>query len=85
LSLDKEFDGVTKTHPKGIIYIVTGAGGESLYDPSQEDEPETWQNFTAKFVSSIHSFTLVDIHGGELSLKQVSEDGAVLDQIRVTK
>jgi predicted phosphodiesterase len=84
-SLDQEFDGVTKTHPKGIIYIVTGAGGQSLYDPKQGDQPETWQKFTAKFVSNIHSFTLVDIHGGELSLKQISEEGAVLDQIRVTK
>jgi hypothetical protein len=48
-------------------------------------QPETWQKFTAKFVSSVHSFTVVDVHGGELSLNQISEDGAVLDQIRITK
>jgi predicted phosphodiesterase len=84
-SLDHEFDGVSKTRPKGVIYIVTGAGGQSLYDPGQGEKPETWQAFTAKFVSKIHSLTVVDIHGGELLLKQISEDGAVLDQIRMTK
>jgi predicted phosphodiesterase len=82
---DQEFDGVTKTHPNGIIYIVTGSGGQTLYDPKQGDQPQSWQKFTAKFVSAIHSFTLVDIHGGDLVLKQMSEDGQVLDQIRITK
>jgi acid phosphatase type 7 len=84
-TLDEEFDGITRTHPKGIIYIVTGAGGQSLYDTVQEKQPETWQKFTAKFISTIHSFTLVDIHGGEFSLEQISEDGQVLDQIRIAK
>jgi predicted phosphodiesterase len=84
-SLDQEFDGVTKTHPRGTIYIVTGAGGQALYDPEQGGMPETWQKFTARFISNVHSFTLVDIHGGDLNLKQVSEDGEVLDQIKITK
>lgn len=84
-SLDNEFDGVTKSYPRGIIYIITGAGGQSLYDPEQQKRPETWQKFTAKFVSEIHSFTVVDIEGGKLQLKQLSEDGDVLDQIRITK
>ena len=84
-SLDSTFDGVSKTHPNGIIYIVSGAGGETLYNPEQQTEPETWQKFTSKFVSQIHSFTVVDVHGKSLVLKQVSEDGSVLDQIHVTK
>jgi acid phosphatase type 7 len=84
-TLEKEFDGVRNTHPKGVIYIVSGAGGQSLYDPAQEKQPETWQEFTAKFVSSIHSFTLVDIQGGELTLRQISENGDLLDRIRITK
>ena len=84
-SLDTTFDGVSKTDPHGIIYVVSGAGGETLYNPEQQTEPESWQKFTSKFVSQIHSFTVVDIHGKSLALKQVSEDGSVLDQIRVTK
>ena len=84
-AIDRKFDGKTQTHPRGIIYIVTGAGGQSLYDPEQEAQPETWQSFTAKFKSTVHSFTVVDIHGSDLRLKQISEDGDVLDQIEVTK
>jgi acid phosphatase type 7 len=84
-ALDKKFDGITNTHPKGIVYIVSGAGGADLYDPKQGDQPETWQKFTAKFVSSIHSSTLVDIQGGVLTLRQVSENGDLLDRIRIVK
>jgi hypothetical protein len=29
--------------------------------------------------------TVVDVRGGELSLKQVSEDGEILNQVQVTK
>ena len=38
--LDKEYNGSTKTHPKGVIYLVTGAGGAGLYNPEQQDKPE---------------------------------------------
>jgi acid phosphatase type 7 len=67
------------------VYIVTGAGGQTLYNPEQQKKPETWQKFTVKFISEVHSFTVVDIHGGELRLEQVSEDGDILDQILITK
>jgi hypothetical protein len=72
-TLDKEFDGVEKTHPKGVICIVSEAGGQSPYDPEQGGMPETWQKFTTAFVSKIHSFTVVDVRGGEFALKQVSK------------
>lgn len=84
-SFDTEFDGIKKTHPKGVIYIVTGGGGAALYDPKQGDQPETWQKFTVKFISRIHSFTVVDVHGGDLHLQEVSEDGETLDEMRITK
>lgn len=84
-ALDTTFDGARNTRPKGIIYIISGAGGETLYNPEQQTEPETWQKFTTKFVSQIHSLTVVDIHGKSLVLKQISEDGSLLDQIHVTK
>jgi len=83
--LDRRFDGVTRTRPKGVIYIVTGAGGQDLYNREQENQPQSWQPFTARYVARSHSFTLVDIHGGDLTLKQISDEGRVLDHIRVTK
>jgi hypothetical protein len=84
-TLDKKFDGKTDTKPKGVIYIVTGAGGQELYNPEQENDPDSWQKFTTKFVSRIHSFTLVDINGKTLLLKQVNVQGKQVDAITINK
>ena len=54
-TLDKSFDGRTDTTPDGVIYIVTGAGGQKLYNPEQNDDPDSWQKFTDKFISKVHS------------------------------
>ena len=81
---------VTKTlpnskKPDGIIYIVTGAGGKDLYNPEQENKPDSWQKFTDKFISTVHSLTLVDVDGKTLRLQQLSADGKVLDAIEIRK
>ena len=54
--LDKVFDGRSRTRPEGVIYIVTGAGGNTLYNPEQENDPGSWQSFTYKFISKVHTF-----------------------------
>ncbi len=92
-TLDESFDGVNNTTPKGIIYIVTGAGGAPLYDPSLSGKPELWKHdpeqnwvpFTTKIVSDKHSFTIIETDGKKLSLKQLDENGEVFDEIVVTK
>ncbi|MBC8101202.1 MAG: metallophosphoesterase [Cytophagales bacterium] len=84
-TLDKDFDGVTKTKPSGVLYLVTGAGGADLYNPEQTTKPETWQPFTKKFVADVHSMTQVDIDGRRLTVKQISDDGKELDAFTVTK
>ena len=84
-TLDKDFNGSTKTRPKGVIYLVTGAGGAKLYNPEQHDKPESWQPFTDKFVSKVNSFTQVDVKGRRLVLRQISATGAELDRAVVTK
>ena len=84
-TLDKEYNGSTKTRPNGVIYLVTGAGGAGLYNPEQQDKPETWQAFTDKFISKVHSFTQVNVNGKRLELRQISETGAGLDRAVVTK
>ncbi len=92
-TLDESYDGVTNTKPKGIIYIVTGAGGAPLYDPSLSGKPELWthdpqQNwvpFTTKIVSDKHSFTLIETDGNKLVLKQIDVNGVVFDEITITK
>ena len=67
-----------------MIYIVSGAGA-SLYNPEQQTDPASWQSFTDKFVSQVHSLSVVDIDGKTFKLKQVSENGDVVDSFRITK
>ena len=57
-TLDKSFNGHTDTTPEGVIYVVTGAGGQHLYNPEQQDDPASWQEFTYKHVSKVFSLTV---------------------------
>jgi 3',5'-cyclic AMP phosphodiesterase CpdA len=84
-TLDKAFGDGATSKPKGVIYIVSGAGGAELYNPEQQDDPASWQTFTGKFISQVHSLSVVDINGRTLSMKQVSDTGAVLDTFRIAK
>ena len=84
-TLDKSFDGRSDTTPDGVIYVVTGAGGQHLYNPEQQDDPDSWQGFTHKFVSKVHTLSVADIDGTTLTVRQLSADGADLDRFVVTK
>jgi len=83
--IDQGFDGRSQTTPDGVLYIVTGAGGAGAYDPDQTDNTPTWQPFTQKLISDTYSFTVVDIDGRSLTLRQLTENGAEIDRITVTK
>jgi acid phosphatase type 7 len=83
--LDKTFDGRTDTTPDGVIYVVTGAGGQRLYNPEQNDDPDSWQKFTDKFVSKVHSLTVADVDGQTLTVRQVTADGQEVDRFMITK
>lgn len=91
--LDQEFDGITNTRPKGIVYVVSGGGGAALYDMELTDAPELWKHepednwvpYTVKMVSDKHSFTLIETNGKELSLQQLDTKGEIIDEIKVTK
>jgi 3',5'-cyclic AMP phosphodiesterase CpdA len=84
-TLDKTFDGEKDTTPEGVIYIITGAGGQELYNPEQNDDQDSWQKFTYRFVSNVHSLTVADVDGKTLTLSQVAADGKELDRIKITK
>ncbi len=84
-NLDKTFDGKSDTTPNGVIYLVTGAGGQKLYNPEQQDDRPSWQEFTTKFISKVHSFTLTDIDAKTATIRQLTADGTELDRIVITK
>ena len=83
--LDKTFNGTSYTTPDGVIYIVTGAGGANLTLGRRLNVPFSVQPFTCKFVARPHSFTLCDIKGTKLRLRQISENGQELDAITIDK
>jgi len=83
--LDKTFDGMQNRSPKGIIYVVTGAGGKELYNPEQTSDKDSWQPFTKQFIATVHSFTVAEVDGKKLLIRQVSEDGKELDRFAVEK
>jgi acid phosphatase type 7 len=84
-TLDKSFDGRANTRPRGVIYLVTGAGGAGLYNPEQTDDPASWQEFTYKFLAKVHSLTVADVNGSTLTVRQVSAGGEEIDRFIVTK
>jgi len=84
-TLDKAFDGKTNTKPNGVIYLVTGAGGAGLYDEEQTAQPESWQAFTDKFLSTAHSLTFVDMKPNVLQIRQIDENGKELDAFTITR
>jgi len=83
--LDKAYNGKTITEPKGIIYVVTGAGGQELYNPEQNNDPDSWQKFTCKFISNVHSLTVADVKGKTITIRQISAQGKELDAFTITK
>ena len=82
---DKKFDGINKTKANAPIYIVTGAGGAGLYDPTQGDDSTAWQSFTTKFVSNVNSFSWFEIDGKELQFRQIDGMGREVDRFTLTK
>jgi hypothetical protein len=83
---DRRFDGKEHTTPDGVLYIVSGGGGNpGLHSPEQTDNPKTWQPFTVRYNASVNQFTLVAIDGRELTLRQVSLDGTELDRLTIRK
>jgi predicted phosphodiesterase len=84
-TLDKSFDGVTNKKPKGVIYIVTGAGGADLYNPEQTNDPDSWQKFTTRFFSTAHSLSFVQVNGNNFKLQQISSEGKVVDTFEIVK
>lgn len=92
-TLDLTFDGIKNTKPKGVIHIVAGGGGASLYGPSPEKVAEGLKKlhgdnlapFTARAVVEQHSFVVLDLSPEKLSLRAIGMDGKEIDSIAIDK
>lgn len=84
LTLDKEYDGITNTRPKGVIYLVTGAGGAPLHTEAMPEELK-WQPQTAVAKPGRHSITVLDFYGTKLIARQLTAQGEELDRFEITK
>jgi len=79
------FDGVTNTTPDGVIYIVTGAGGAPHDSEYLHKRPHLWEPFTYKLIGDRFSFTVCDIDGDQLTMRQVDIDGVEIDKVVITR
>ncbi len=91
-AVDTAFDGKTNVQPQGIIYIVSGAGGNHLYEPVFTDNPDAWKHpedgnveYVAKMISDRHSLSVFDIDGRHLTMRQIDENGQEIDRLSVAK
>lgn len=84
-TLDKKFQDGQSAKPKGVVYIVSGAGGAHLYNPEQQESPQTWQPFTNKYVAQVNSMSVIDIDGPVFHLKQIDLEGREVDRFQIAK
>lgn len=84
-TLDKTFDGVTVTKPNGVVYIVSGGGGAKLDPSGIHWRPQDWKPFTHKLIADRHSFTVADLNGDTLTLRQIDLGGKEIDKLVITK
>jgi hypothetical protein len=92
-TLDTEFDGVKNTKPQGVIHIVSGGGGASLYGPGLDKTKDAltkqfganYADYTAKMVADQHSFSVLDCAPNRLELRAINEKGEELDHIVIDK
>lgn len=81
LITDEKFDGRTNTRPDGIIYVVTGSGSRMV----DEGHLPTRSSFTRCLNITDNSFTVIDVDGQKLTLRQLTPDNKEIDKITIDK
>jgi hypothetical protein len=91
--IDSTYDGIKDTTPEGIIHIVTGGGGASLYSVNLEKTIEflkkehggNYTPITDKYVADRHSFSVIDLSPTVFEMRQIDLNGKEVDRFRITK
>ncbi len=92
-TIDNSFDGEKNTNPKGVIHVVAGGGGASLYLPGlektsvslKEDFKENYADFTAILNADGYSFVSMDMEPTKLAIRVLNQDGKQIDKFNITK
>lgn len=84
LHLDKNFDGVKNRTPKGVIYIVSGAGG-LLVSEGMKPSKRGLSPSCHKVKDDKNSFTVLDLGRKTLTVRQLDTDGVELDRFCIEK
>lgn len=84
--IDTRYNGVDQTRPDGVIYVTSGAGGAVIH---RDSDPVLYHGglkpYTAKYDQKVHSFTVCDLDGRRLVLRQINEDGDEIDHFVIDK
>jgi hypothetical protein len=83
-AIDRDFDGVNNTRPNGVVYVTSGAAGAKFHKES-DPGPHGLKPYTAIYDQTVHSFTMCEIDGSRLSVRQIDEGGRVIDSFTITK
>jgi predicted phosphodiesterase len=92
-AFDENYDGVTQTRPKGVIYVVEGGGGAGLYKGSLEKllaklpngGRDNFAPFNAKYHDKTHSFALIELTPRRFELRALDDDGVEIDRFAIEK
>lgn len=92
-TIDTDFDGVTRTRPRGTIHIVSGGGGGSLIKDDlsktekmlREKYGDNWAPYTARHIVDRHSFVACEATSEQLTLQAIDQAGTEIDRIIIAK
>lgn len=62
---------------EGVVYVVTGAGGAKLYEVAP---PEQRPAYVRAVNNTDHSFTVLDVNGRRLELRQMMRTSGTIDE-----
>lgn len=92
-TIDDTFDGLKQTHPKGVIYVVQGGGGATLYKTRVDKDLTKLPNggkgnyapFNDKYFDKEHTFSVIDLTAKKLEMRTISEKGEEIDRCVIEK
>jgi hypothetical protein len=92
-TLDTAFDGVKNTRPEGVVHVVAGGGGATLYGPGldktvdflKKENGSNYADYTARLVADEHSFVVLDLSPDRLELRALGANGKEIDHVTITK